>query len=301
MAASDDDDAVEGSIARGLFRTDSDSEGDDEDRADRPATTTPEETIIQHEVMHVRVEEKRLGGSIAQRLWPAAEYLANFIIDFATLLDNDDEDNLLERSSLRQLLSQLHEDGSCLPVIELGAGIGLTGLELATQLPLKVLLTDLDEALPLLRGNVALNRDRFRLGPSAVTVQKLAWGDQDEAEKALEWYRSVVSSNQSPLLLIGSDCVYWEDLHGPLETCLAQLLSQAPPGSMCLLAGMRRWKRDNSFYQSLGKRTRTPTHELRCISVQETVKRRTDAGNREIMRVYAITWVKRQTKSKVAS
>ena len=212
-------------------------------------------------------------------------------------------------------------------ILELGAGLGLTGLELATQLnDSRVLLTELEDGLPMLRRNMELNRHKFCNGVNAVQVQQLTWGVPEEYDAALDWYRrhstrqqygpitctadcmndAAIRSeleecytnnnhrvgdnaNQSPLLIIGSDCVYWSELQKPLESALCGLLSRAPPGSMCLLGGLRRWKRDTAFYQSLGKYTRTKTHELRCTLLQETVQRAN--GDRTVLRIYAIQWV----------
>lgn len=281
-----DDEEREGRITRSLFHTDSDSSDDYQQEGEIDNVEKEHETtwVERQAVMHVVVEQRRLGGSIAERLWPAAEYLANFLLGQQTL-DSHRPD---EKPLLADLRALLATEG--LPVVELGAGIGLTGLEMATQFPVKVLLTDLDAGLQLLKRNAEINQGRFRLGPHCIAVQRLEWSNKEDAKLALTWYRS--QQSESPLLVLGSDCVYWEELHAPLESTLATILSSAPPGSTCLLAGMRRWKRDNAFYQTLGKRTRTATHQLRCECLDEQVTR-TEQGKREILRVYAVQWVVR--------
>jgi hypothetical protein len=314
-----DDADLEGAITRSLFRTDSDSDEEEQDevvsnneealRSSEPSmstsTSTSTSSTVRREIMHVVVEEQQTGGSIAHRLWPAAEYLANFVLAVVAVAsssrDGSDEKSLDSSCDKKELALEVlkvllvpQNTSSVLPIIELGAGIGLTSIELATQLPVRVLLTDLQIGLPLLQKNALLNQESYRLGPDAVQVQKLGWGEQEDYRKALHWYHELTATVQVPLLILGSDCVYWENLHEPLEDTLFRLLSAAPPGSICLLAGMRRWKRDNTFYQSLGKRTRTQTHELQCTCLQETVKR--DGTEREIMRVYAVQWVQRQRK-----
>jgi tRNA1(Val) A37 N6-methylase TrmN6 len=55
-----------------------------------------------------------------------------------------------------------------LRIIEVGAGVGMTGMQLATRFDAQVLLTDLPEAVPLLERNIQLNRERFHGGPGAV-------------------------------------------------------------------------------------------------------------------------------------
>jgi hypothetical protein len=316
-----DDVDIEGAITRNLFRTDSDTDEDEEDvdlgSTEEEESNSNEDTdtdnpsngsgyIVRREVMHVVLEEQQT-GSIAQRLWPAAEYLAKFVLEVDSSSRADDL-NETSRSfssdrkepvldALKELLGP-QNTSKVLPIIELGAGVGLTGMELATQLSVKVLLTDLEVGLPLLQTNAVLNQESYRLGMDAVTVQKLGWGEEEDYQKALDWYHELVASTaiemQLPLLILGSDCVYWECLHEPLEDTLCKLLSSAPPGSMCLLANMRRWKRDNTFYQSIGKRTRTPTHELQCTCLQETVRRDVGSEQREIMRVFAVQWVERE-------
>jgi len=302
QASDDDRNSLEGHVTRNLFRTDSDSDSDSpaEDLDSQQVRLPSEEnecggsktpaTVIRL-YMHVLIEQKSIGGSIAEKLWPAASYLASFVLNVQSGCFPADNQN----GALLFRIEQLLNSAPALSVIELGAGVGLTGLELATQMQCKFLLTDLSSGLPLLRRNIELNRDRFLLGRDAAHVQKLEWNVEEDALEALKWCEKQALSADQPLLLLGSDCVYWEDLHAPLEQTLFCVLSKAPTGSICLLAGMRRWKRDNSFYQSLGKRSRTDTHTLQCICLQETVSRAN--GEREVMRVYAVQYVARQTKT----
>lgn len=248
-------------------------------------------------------------------------------------------------------------------VLEIGSGVGLVGLELAhcflrrnddddddddnvvnddSKQPFimtKVLLTDLETALPLLHNNIQLNfpscdtkakdvmhhqekattndegtittehRSRSQL---VIDAMKLDWNNREDALQALRWFDEETpgritadSSRQSPLLVIGSDCVYWECLHQPLEECLLTLLAHAPPGSLCLLAGMRRWKRDTAFYQRLGKQQRKRRNPkgnhcgvdrdggyLDCVCLFEQVTTSEKEGSRrEIMRIYAIRFI----------
>jgi Lysine methyltransferase len=350
------------------------------------------------------------GGSIAQRLWPAAQHLADFVLEI--MMSNADEqqqratgvkddeteqgeqsqhDNkhpheplssqssststtktdgkgfitttttcrttsiqrtqpaIHARTQLQQIL--WHEER--LFLVELGAGVGLTGLVLATShastrrlTAVHVLLTDLDEAMTLLQRNIASNQSQ--LFPSSTTTannfndddndnnnnnnnntittirtaqaQPLQWGVLEDYEMAMAWYRRVASVSQykspessssenivfpqpppqssssslcddetnapspalappaaagaPPILFLGSDLVYWECLYEPLEHALYHVLLQAPIGSLCLLAGMRRWKRDTAFYKSMGKRTSRTSScswQLQCTCIQEEI------------------------------
>jgi hypothetical protein len=356
-----DDDSAEGAAFRDLFFNESDSSSNDNEEnnvsAERQQEVSQssaslllvqqqqqqqqqeeEDVCVHRSILHVTVKEQRVGGSIAQRLWPSAEYLATFVLDCyngkmtcETLQQQQQQcttnhhhlgqkarNLLLSLSLLEKLTTNLQQSASPLHILELGAGIGLVGLELATQLNARVLLTELDEGLPLLRQNRLLNMERFCLGgqEDAVQVDRLQWGNAQDVKKALEWYNSSKATTtaavttgessssseqqQHPLLILASDCVYWQECHKPLEEALAGLLSAVPSNSLCLLAGPRRWKRDNTFYQNLGKASRTKTHSLQCTCLQETVSRRTTttttdgqegASSREVMRIYAIQWV----------
>ena len=285
MSDQGDDSSSEGCEFRSLFRSDSsDASCEASTQTGPPKDASRQDNgidderaspdLVTHRYLHVFIQQQELGGKIAQRLWPAAQKLASFILDHhQTLLGDIPHDS----------------HGSTL-ILELGAGVGLTGLELATQIPARVLLTDLPEALPLLQSNTQLNSHQFAMGPEAVQAQALEWGNQAQARQAL----ATLSSNANrftPLLVIGSDCVYWDCLHEPLELAICHLLSEAPPDSMCLLAGMRRWKSDTKFYKMIGKRTATKTHRLVAECIHESVER-TDEG-REITRIYKIQWCTR--------
>jgi len=374
------------------------------------------------QIMHVAIEERQMGAdrgleegrggiTIAEKVWPAAEYLARFCLQCANGSSReewgeedggggggsgggdveDDTDGagklspgsyaatdqtvpvkvpksgsphhhhhplqasarqavytILRRaveasSSLSSSVSTKTTTTPALAILELGAGVGVTGLELATQWPVAVLLTDLPQCLAGAQNAIELNRSQFRRGTDAVHVQALCWGcgggggnhqslmsrlepadhnptimklentssksenqrtdytvDEkvDDCIRAMQWYRCVTAATSSsssstepnstvPLLILGSDCVYWEVLHESLERTLFHLLSLAPAGSLCLLAGMRRWKRDTAFYHNLGKRTRTKHHSLSCVCIQESVQR--VEGKREIIRIYAVS------------
>lgn len=204
-------------------------------------------------------------------------------------------------TSQQECLDELYEilstpSSTNFSILELGAGVGYTGLKLATELPCTVQLTDLEEAMSLLTENIRLNSHQFHLGPSAVSCVPLIWGTPQES------FISTLRHQQNlhKWLLLASDCVYYEELHLPLEQTLAALLSNPSNTSnhhqLCLLAGMRRWKRDTTFYSKLGRRTRTATHTLQCTCLHELVERPSNTtDHRSILRIYAVRWVARST------
>jgi Lysine methyltransferase len=297
---------MEGLIPRNLFRTSYDTDDDDDDDDDDNEEEDKEEekgvlnymdvvtekgtnVYVTHPIRNILIDEQSVGGSIAQRLWPSAEYLAQFIEQNTFQLENHFQTaNNSPLTSTTNTTTSITETKNMYPlrVIELGAGVGLTGLLLASSFPCQVLLTDLDEAMPLLQRNIIQNRSKFLAGESSVQAQVLRWGNEEDAKSALEWM------NHEPTLVIASDCVYFPNLHEPLEQTFVHLLRDHPQ-SIGWIAGMRRWKSDNQFYKTIGRKTRTPTHQLQCTCLGETVVKTTDDTQRQITRVYSITWTER--------
>ena len=294
----DDEASIEGAVNRYLFRTESDTDQDDDDDIlgqNSLFTDThenqPVDVFVERQIMNVLLAEQHVGGSIAQRLWPAAQYLADFVsahydcdskghIDEA-LNDSGEAGSMIHK--LVELLS-FRDQEKPLHILELGAGVGLTGLQVATTIRCKVLLTDLDDAISLLERNIILNRSKFKCGESAVKSQVLSWGNESDCQAALRWLPPT-----DDVLILAADCVYFKDLQWPLEQTLAGLLSQVPPGSLCLIAGARRWKSDNSFYAKVGQRSKADNHRLSCVCLKETVSRDKD-GHRDVLRVFGIQW-----------
>ena len=102
---------------------------------------------------------------------------------------------------------------SCL---ELGAGLGLTGIGLIKALGArKVHLTDLPKQLPLLRRNVAANHESG--DPLAPTVSALVWGTVP-----------AVVGDETWDVIIGTDLTYDDEHVAPLAMTIDGLLSRRP-------------------------------------------------------------------------
>lgn len=449
----DDDDSYnsrEGKMTRNLFRTADDSESSDDDGnedtilhntaiSDNNNNSEIDNIIgdvetseiitneihnninnnattkrIRRKVLNTWLDEDVIGGSIEHRLWPAATFLASFLLDLMISnnichnnnhqkqqsmtpdIDNiqqhdrnenndsrRDEYDMKKKKSIEEVYNQLknilhvndsnNNNTNDIHILEIGSGIGLVGLELANQFHnnvkhydsnktsldskqnlfnTKILLTDLDTALPLLKSNIQLNfpennddendyntteneknTQHYSHPKLSIHAQKLDWSNHQDALNALTWFHnehsssdqdnnnnnntndikiiddnnnnleSSSSSTSPPILIVGSDCVYWECLHQPLEECLLTLLLNAPMNSLCILAGMRRWKRDTTFYNQIGnkqkkkKNTNTDnvvTGYLDCVCILEQVtpSLNIEGGQREIMRIYAIRLIR---------
>jgi predicted nicotinamide N-methyase len=126
--------------------------------------------------------------------------------------------------ALLAYLSETHNQRDAL-IIDLGAGTGIVGLGCALLgYTNKILLTDLDEALPLLKDNVQRNA----LRDSEVIVTPLVWG-----EPLSSLVRdSIVQAEQ--VLVLGADIVYRQNIMDPLIRTLVDLLEY--PNVTCWLS-----------------------------------------------------------------
>ncbi|KAJ1458211.1 putative methyltransferase-domain-containing protein [Pelagophyceae sp. CCMP2097] len=114
----------------------------------------------------------------------------------------------------------LHVDFAGLNVVELGAGTGGLGLWIAAKWPTAtVTLTDLAEALPLLRVNAKLNGFHVHGGtgepcgaPRAVCVREVAFGDSLQGLGRVD-------------VVVAADVLYSVRCAGPLTAQLASTLS----------------------------------------------------------------------------
>ena len=206
-------------------------------------------------------QQKELG--IAHQLWPAASFLCHYL-----------ETNL----------SILYPSQTSFNVLEIGAGIGLCGV-FVSKLPLvnQVVLTDLECVQELLKENIQLNCSLTEnvddssssskkvtssssslssccsstavTYPNKVQNEVLCWGVAEDVEKTLRLFHQFIPSSapsvlslpsQLPLLVIASDCVYWEHLFQPLYETLLYLTRH---GCHVIISHVRRWKRDSKFFQ----------------------------------------------------
>ncbi|KAG5185602.1 methyltransferase-like protein 21A-like protein [Tribonema minus] len=169
----------------------------------------------------VRVRQRRKQG-IAHQLWPAATFLCRYL---------ESNPDVITRAAGGKALTDIR-------ALELGAGLGLTGLFAAAMGIGHVVLTDLPEVCDQLRANIRLNE----IGNSHVRAAPLAWGTDDVDGDAVAGGCDLV---------LAADCVYWEALFAPLEDTLAWLTRR---GAVVLMAHVRRWKRDARFFKQCRRR-----------------------------------------------
>lgn len=171
----------------------------------------------------IKLRQRKRDG-IAHQLWPAATFLAEYLVQNPSLLHNS--------------------SSSANHVLELGAGIGATGLFLAkVGLADRVTLTDLAEALDGLQTNIAMNN----LSDN-VSARELCWGQKIDVTSIFE-----DSVSGAPIVAIAADVIYWEELFAPFLQTIRDLLLRNCP---VIVAHVKRWKRDEKFLQMAKKMLR---------------------------------------------
>lgn len=128
-------------------------------------------------------------------------------------------------------------------ILEIGSGLGLCGMTAAMLGAKFVLMTDLEEAIPLLEYNVEQNRSKFGELPN-VQVTALTWS-KEEAEK-------LAQDKIFDYILI-SDCIYYDESIDALLDTLNVLIKNKK--SVILLAQELResQKQINIFKQFIQK------------------------------------------------
>lgn len=129
-------------------------------------------------------------------------------------------------------------------VVELGSGTGLAGLAAAAALRLPTTLTDLPEALPALRRNIAANPSLAHLATAApldwtAAAQDLAALGLDSrgggSSSSSEGHSTTTTTTSRPgRLVLAADCVWLEELMGPFVAALE--LAASGPHDRALLA-----------------------------------------------------------------
>ncbi|KAF4383340.1 hypothetical protein F8388_009371 [Cannabis sativa] len=171
------------------------------------------------------------------QLWPAATTLV-------TLLD--DHRRNPNKSPLSPALRSRSSDGPDLPpltILELGSGTGLLGIAAAVTLGANVTVTDLPHVIPNLQFNVDANAEALAVNGGTVKVASLSWGEAGDVELIGREFD----------VIIGSDVVYHDHLYEPLLQTLYLLLGGRGKTTSFVMAHLRRWKKESSFFKKAKK------------------------------------------------
>jgi hypothetical protein len=256
--------------------------------------------------LRVAIRERKILG-IAHQLWPAAGYLCDYLLSHPDILF--DESNIDEQSILANNPVQ---------VIELGAGLGLTGIYLAAYFnqpaaqrsvgpsvaKVNVTCTDIAEAIPGISENIMLNQatldtERLSLEDEKKTTlcayaQELFWGNDEHVHRLMLRLQQE-NPCRSPVV-IAADVVYWESLFVPLLQTIALLCNEYDCD--VVIAHVKRWKKDSKFFALCKK------HNLIVTILEEQILRERDAHHnnpdnedlkKTIHRIYRIQGVKKRT------
>ena len=114
-------------------------------------------------------------------------------------------------------------------VIELGAGVGVTGVVAAASVRMKsLLMTDFaEEIVENLRHSVDINKKHHKC--EVIRVEQLDWRAASSREDVEYLYGS--GSGGWPDVILAADCTYSEDIQSPLVMCIESLLLAAREAS----------------------------------------------------------------------
>jgi predicted nicotinamide N-methyase len=193
-------------------------------------------------------------GHVGGVVWDAECILAHHIVEYAAAQP---------LSSLPRHASPPSLHGK--KVIELGSGTGLSGIVAARLGASVVVLTELEDALPLLERNVHRNLTGSREGidngdgggdETNVVVEELAWGAPLAGKAA---------GTLAPFdLILVADCVYVPGLYEDLKATITAL---GAPGSDVLVAFEQRRRDISPFFRQFDAPDAAPFEA--CASFSE--------------------------------
>ncbi|KAH3745095.1 protein-lysine N-methyltransferase EEF2KMT [Pelomyxa schiedti] len=139
-------------------------------------------------------------------------------------------------------------------VIELGAGVGFTGLVIAsTCQPKRVILTDyLSSVLVNLQHNIDLNKP---LCTSPVTAVECDWDTPETIQSCIE-----TEDRETGVVVLAADCVYDPDLACSLARTLSLLLHTVPASTALVSCTLREPSTLTTFATSLSSHKVFATH-----------------------------------------
>jgi predicted nicotinamide N-methyase len=173
---------------------------------------------------------EEMGDSIARHVWDAS---LGFLKYFDLALQDESS------GSARHLQSMIiSRKGKCLNVLELGSGCGTVGIALTQRLDCSTILTDLDDAMDIMRTNMQHSTTTPK---SNLDQSVLDWGNNLSQVYARPWD-----------LILVSDCIYNPDSSVLLVKTLVSLRMYAPD-ALILVGFKRRHSGDDVFFDHMAQ------------------------------------------------
>ncbi|ETN38838.1 uncharacterized protein HMPREF1541_06878 [Cyphellophora europaea CBS 101466] len=170
------------------------------------------------------------GDSIARHVWDAS---LGFLMYFELVLPSEPSDN----ASYLQTLVQSSKSKP-LQVLELGTGCGTVGIAFAQLLESSVVLTDLEDAMVILRANVKIAK------PTASSTLR---------DEVFDWGAELDDSFSSKYdLILVSDCIYNPDSSVHLVKTL-RFLTRCARKALILVGFKRRHDGDDVFFEHMNE------------------------------------------------
>lgn len=128
--------------------------------------------------------------NVAWKIWDSAKFLIDYV------RENFDSEEFRERLNLKPKAR----------ILDLGSGTGVAGLAFCEFQPELIMLTDVQEYLPMIQKNIDKNSQHFREG-TTVKCEELRWGTEnlEQLKLLIEKYKGGFD------LVVGSDIIYYDD------------------------------------------------------------------------------------------
>ena len=153
--------------------------------------------------------------------------------------------NLLPWASTYVLAGLLHKldiqpppsDGSEVPILELGAGIGLVGLVASMLWNQRAVLTDLADIVPGLTANIEANAVLLKQHRGSASAGALDWNEPDRL--VLDGGRVLEAGSSKANVIIAADTIYDEDHPKMLVGTISRWLARGPQARLVITYPLR--------------------------------------------------------------
>ena len=195
-------------------------------------TTSPTDNVIRYfeGASPIKIAEQS-GETIIRHIWDAGVLFSALVDAPSHCYIPDDLAHLLEM--------HLHLDYRK-RILEIGTGVGILGVKLATHLNTPVVMTDLPDAKALVEENIRINNDKFNDLKRNAQFRELDW----EKKPYPEWTKTEEFD-----LVVMADVTYNTATFVPLADTLEHLLRHGAKGAKVVCCGKRRHGDEEEFWK----------------------------------------------------